>query len=82
MDALPKDVKQRDKTILVMAIQYINKLFEIEYRLEVLSAEGRKEQCLIQEKPVLDAYWSWAEKAAKGIPPRSKLGSAFTYAFN
>lgn len=39
-----------------MAIQYIN-------RLEVLSAEGRKEQDIIQEKPVLDAFWSWEEKA-------------------
>ena len=82
MDALPKDVKQKDNTIPATAIQYINKLFEIENRLEILSAEGRKEQRLIQEKPVLDAFWSWAETAAKEIAPSSKLGAAFTYAFN
>ena len=82
VDALPKDVKQKDNTIPATAIQYINKLFEIENRLEILSAEGRKEQRLIQEKPVLDAFWSWAETAAKEIAPRSKLGAAFTYAFN
>lgn len=82
VDALPKDVNQKNTTIPATAIQYINKLFEIEKKLEVLSANGRKEQRLIQEKPVLDAFWSWAEEAAKEIPPRSKLGTAFTYAFN
>lgn len=50
--------------------------------MEILSAEGRKKQRLIQEKPVLDAFWSWAETTTKEIPPRSKLGAAFTYAFN
>lgn len=42
----------------------------------------QKEQRLTQEKPVLDAFWSWAETASAGILPKSKLGEAFTYAFN
>lgn len=46
----------------------INKLFELEKNLEVLSPERRKEQSLIQEFPVLEDFWSWAEKAkANGI---------------
>ena len=57
-------------------------LLEIEKKLEVLSPQGRKEQRLIQEMPVLEAFWSWAEDAAAGILPKSKLGEAFTYAFN
>ena len=57
-------------------------LLEIEKKLEVLSPQGRKEQRLIQEMPVLEAFWSWAEDSAAGILPKSKLGEAFTYAFN
>lgn len=69
MDALPKDVKQKDKTIPATAIQYVNKLFEIENRLEVLSAEGRKEQRLIQEKPVLEPFGRGQRKHQKKYLP-------------
>lgn len=82
VDALPKDTASPEGTIPAQAIRYINQLFEIENRLEVLSAEGRKEQRRVQEKPVLDAFWEWAETASVGILPKSKLGEAFTYAFN
>lgn len=82
VDALPKGVSGKDDTIPAQAIEYINKLFELEKNLEVLSPKGRKEQRLIQEKPVLEAFWSWAEKACVGILLKSKLGVAFTYAFN
>lgn len=82
VDALPKGVSGKENTIPAQAIEYINKLFELEKNLEILSPKGRKEQRLIQEKPVLEAFWSWAEKACVGILPKSKLGAAFTYAFN
>ena len=82
VDALPKDTRNAETTLPSQAIDFINKLFDLEKRLEVLSPEGRKEQRLIQEKPVLDAFWSWAETASVGILPKSKLGKAFTYAFN
>ena len=82
VDALPKDANSPQATIPAQAVRYINRLFELEKKLEVLSPEGRKAQRLIQEKPVLEAFWSWAENASAGILPRSKLGEAFTYAFN
>lgn len=82
VDALPKDTQGAQATIPSRAIAYINKLFDIEKKLEVLSPERRKEQRLIQEKPVLDAFWSWSETASGGILPKSKLGEAFTYAFH
>lgn len=82
VDALPKGVSEKDKTIPAQSIEYINKLFELEKNLEILSPKGRKEQRLKQEKPVLEAFWLWAEKACIGILPQSKLGAAFTYAFN
>lgn len=82
VDALPKDVNSPEATLPAKAVGYINKLFEIEKKLEVLSPEGRKDQRLIQEKPVLDAFWSWIEKASLGVLPQSKLGQAFGYAAN
>lgn len=60
VDALPKGIQEKNTTIPVQAIEYINKLFELEKNLEVLSPEGRKKQHLIREKPVLEAFWSWA----------------------
>ena len=82
VDALAKDTESRETTIPAQAISYINKVFEIEKKLEVLSPQGRKEQRLIQGMPVLEAFWSWAEEAFAGILPKSKLGEAFSYAFN
>ncbi len=82
VDALPKDINSLEATIPSQAIGYINKLFEIEKKLEIFSPEGRKEQRLIQEKPVLDAFWSWSKTTATGILPKSKLGQVFQYAAN
>lgn len=82
VDAIAKDIADAQTTIPAQAVAYINRLFEIEKNLEVLSPTGKKEQRLTQEKPVLDAFWSWAETASAGILPKSKLGEAFTYAFN
>lgn len=81
-DALPGDVKDPEATKPAAAIGYINKLFEIEKKLEVLSPKGRKAERLEQEKPVLDAFWAWTETASVGVPPKSNLGKAFSYAMN
>ena len=82
VEALPQGITDPESTIPGQAIRSINRLFELEKNLEVLSAEGKKEQRLIQEVPVLEAFWSWAETASMGVLPGSKLGAAFTYAFN
>lgn len=82
VEALPKDVSSSKATIPAKAIEYINRLFELEKNLEILSPTGRKEQRLIQEKPVLDAFGSWIENTHTGILPKSKLGQAFQYALN
>lgn len=82
VDALPKDINDAGATVAGQAIAYINKLFEIERTLEELKPEEKRVQRLEQEKTVLDAFWSWAEDAAAGVLPKSKLGQAFSYAFN
>ncbi len=59
---------------------YCDKLFHIEKELKDLSPEERKLKRLELEKPVLDAFWCWAESlnTLKG----SALGKAVTYAIN
>ena len=82
VETLPKDIDRPDGTLPAIAIKYINHLFDIEKKLEILSPKGRQEQRLVQEGPVLEAFWSWVEETAPKSLPNSKLGKAFTYAKN
>jgi len=82
VDALPKEVNSPEATLPSQGIQYCNKLFEIEKKLEILSAEERKKQRLVQETPVLEAFWSWVETTRPKVLPKSKLGQALLYAEN
>ena len=56
--------------------------FVIEPELEELSPDQKKKERLTREKPLLEAFWSWAEKNAIGELPKSKLSKAFHYALN
>ena len=59
---------------------YCQKLFDLEKGWKNLSPEDRKEQRLEQAKPVLDAFYAWANTRAAA--PKSKLGQALTYLRN
>ena len=50
--------------------------------MEALPPDQKKKERLIREKPLLEAFWSWAEKSAIGELPKSKLSKAFHYALN
>ena len=82
VDALPKDVHTPEASKPAEAILRLNKLFDIEAELEGLSADQKKKERLIREKPLLEAFWSWAEKNAIEELPKSKLSKAFHYALN
>jgi len=82
VDALPKDIKSPDATIPSQGIAFCNKLFEIEKTLVNLSCEERKSERLKQEKPVLDAFWSWIDSNKAKVLPKSKLNEALNYAIN
>ena len=60
----------------------LNKLFDIESELEQLEPEDRKNQRILREKRLLEDFWSWAEKNAVNVLPKSKLSTAFHYALN
>ena len=82
VDALPKDIKSPEATLPSIAIDYCNKLFKIEKELASLEPEKRRMKRLEQEKPVLDAFWSWVDENAHLCLPKSKLYKAFNYAIN
>jgi transposase len=82
VESLPKDIRGPDDTIPGQGITYCNKLFAIEKTLEDLPREKRKSERLKQEKPVLDAFWAWAESTIDSVLPKSKLSEALNYALN
>jgi len=82
VEALPPEVKSPLDSLAGEGVAYCNRLFELEAQLVSYSTEERKEQRLVQEKPVLDAFWSWVETARGKVLPKSKLGEALNYARN
>ena len=74
-------VVNSEDSIARVARDYCDKLFEIEAKLDSLTTEERFNKRLMQEKPVFEAFWSWAEKAAPTVLAKSKFGKAFEYAF-
>lgn len=74
-------VVNSEDSIARVARDYCDKLFEIEAKLDSLTTEDRFNKRLMQEKPVFEAFWSWAEKVAPTVLPKTQLGKAFEYAF-
>ena len=70
-----------DDSIAKTARDFCDKLFAIESELDKQTTEERFNKRLTQEKPVFDAFWSWAEKVAPKVLPKTQLGKAFEYAF-
>ena len=82
VDALPKDIHGPEASKPAEAVLQLNKLFEIEKELDALPPEQRKKERLTREKPLLEAFWSWAEISSAGELPKSKLHTAIHYALN
>ena len=81
-DACPKDMKSPEATLPATGIAYCNQLFEWERKFKNLLPEERKSKRLEKEKPILEAFWSWAESSIKDVLPKSKIGTALKYAIN
>ncbi|MFA5575952.1 MAG: IS66 family transposase [Tissierellaceae bacterium] len=78
-DALPKDMESQEAILPAEGIAYINKLFDWEREFKNLKPEERYLKRLGKEKPLLEAFWSWAEKANQKVLPKSKIGIALKY---
>lgn len=81
-DALPKDMKSPEMTLPATGVAYCNRLFDWERKFKNLPSEERKAKRLEKEKPILGAFWSWAETAVARVLPKSKIGKALQYAIN
>jgi transposase len=82
IDAMPKDVNDEESTLTKSGIEQINQLFYLEKEFASLKAEERKKQRLLQEKPVLEAFWLWIETNKGKVLPKSNLRKAMNYAEN
>lgn len=75
-------MKSPEATLPAKGIAYCNQLFDWERKFKNLSPEDRKIKRLEKEKPILEAFWSWAEDTSKKVLPKSKIGTALQYALN
>lgn len=75
-------MKSPEATLPKAGLAYCNRLFDWERKFKELSPEERKTKRLEKEKPVLDAFWSWAEAMVTQVLPKSKIGTALQYAIN
>lgn len=74
---LPKEQQKTSKP--AEALSYIAKLFYLEDKFANLTAEERYIKRLKQEKPVLEALFSWANELKDKTAPKSALGKALNY---
>lgn len=74
-------VVDSENSIAKTGRDFCDKLFAVESELDMLTTEERFKQRLMREKPVFEAFWSWAEKTAQSVLPKTQLGKAFNYAF-
>lgn len=80
MDAKPIDMDDMENTLVKEGLDQIDKLFLLERELKDVSAQKRKEQRLLKARPLLDAFWDWAEEKRNLVLPKSKLSHALNYA--
>jgi len=80
-DAL-KVAGQSEAGLATTAIKLIGQLYGIEERGKKLSTEKRLELRQKESVPILDEFEQFIISRRASVPPKSKLGKAFTYAFN
>ena len=83
IDAVPKGKQYDYSQPAVQGIQYCNRLFAIEEAINKKHPgdyEKRKELRLKDEKPILEAFWSWVEKQ-KPVK-NSRMDKAINYVLN
>ena len=71
---------ERQNTLAAQGLDYCNKLFDLERQFKAMKAEERQKARLEKTKPVLGAFWGWAERAQAQVLPKTKIGTAIQYA--
>lgn len=79
--ALPDELKDKPVAAKV-GLDYCNRLYSIEHKLEDVTDQERFEERLKLSKPVLDEFHSWLKKMRPQVLPKSKFGDAVKYCLN
>ncbi len=78
--ALPKDKSAYATSAAVKGVEFCNRIYHEEKLLTELTAEERYNQRLVKIKPLLDAFFAWAEELQ--VSGKNKLVDAFRYTHN
>ena len=62
--------------------EYINLLFQVEEQIKSLSPVEKKQKRQDASRPILDAFWTWAEETSTLHTTNELLTKALTYATN
>ena len=82
VEALPKDIKSKEATLPIQAIEYCKELFKIEDEISDEDAKTRYKVRQEKARPILDEFFAWIENNINKTLPKSKLSKAFQYAQN
>ena len=69
-------------TLADRAIAEIGKLYAVEKEALGMSSEERQSHRQAYSVPIIEKYFEWIHANRHSVPPKSKLGEAFTYAAN
>ena len=79
-EAMPKDKSAYNTSVAAKAVEFCNKIYHEEHLLADLTATERYEQRLVKIKPLLDAFFAWAEELQ--VSGKNKLVDAVRYTLN
>lgn len=82
VNAIPPGMKVRPESLAGQAIAKIDEIFAIERELKQASIDERQKQRQEREKPLVDAFFAWAESSRSSAVPKSKIGAALNYALS
>jgi hypothetical protein len=77
-EALKVLPEKNPESAAAIGLRYCNKLFQIEREIKDYSIEKRKIARQEQSKPVVEAFFAWAE--AQCVLPKTVIGTAIDYA--
>lgn len=80
VNALPKEKSAYETSAAAKGVDFCNRIYHEEKLLTELPAEERYEQRLVKIKPLLDAFFAWAEELQ--VSGKNKLVDAVRYTLN
>ena len=64
------------------AMSFIAKLYRIEHKAKLLSAQERQQLREIEARPILESFHQWLQDTSEKTLPKGQLGKAIGYALN